>query len=99
MGQSITQQIKPYESIFSAEYGDYIAKEIESSARWTGTSLVLLIRVGIEVLLGTILVRHKHCDYDDEVIYMIPQQVLKDEYELLLDLRINKYLHRDDITH
>jgi hypothetical protein len=39
MGQSITQQIKPYESIFSAEYGDYIAKEIESSARWTGTNI------------------------------------------------------------
>lgn len=39
MGQSILQQIKLYESIFSAEYGDYIAEQIETSARWTGTDI------------------------------------------------------------
>ena len=39
MGQSINQQVKPYETIFSAEYWDYISNEIETSARWTWTNV------------------------------------------------------------
>jgi hypothetical protein len=98
MWQSIIQQIKPYQSIFSAEYGDYISKEVETSARWTGvnvwshiTKASFVDQQTSRTLLGVNTILEKALDVkiqNEKWALDIPIPVVREKYKCLLNVPI-----------